>query len=153
MESTVKILNTYGAIGVEAIKNDIDKVSVSGKSRDKTRFEVKSNGDVDTLTIFGPTYIETGRGPRKSSENSGFLDNLDKWVQETFPGESPVKQRQLAKFFRWRINKEGDETYKKGGRIVYSPTVNKLVEEIKVEVRKDFKINFSNMIKNVFHGN
>lgn len=148
METTVKILQTYGAIGVQAVKSDIDRISVSGKSRDLTRFEVTSKNNVDTLIIFGAPYLETGRGPRQSSETSNFLDNIDLWVQDKFPGESPVKQRQLAKFFRYRINKEGDATFKKGGRKVYSDTLDKLVEEIKAEVRKDFHIQFTNMIKN-----
>ena len=153
MEFVIKTFRAFGPVVVEAVKQAISVVSVSGKSAEKVRFEVKSpTKEVDRLTIFGPGYIETGRGPRKSSEESGFEDNLYEWIQAKFPGISPVQQKKLSKFLRWKINKEGDKTYKEGGRQVYSQVLTKATDDIKRAVVKEYRINFSKFVKNAFHG-
>jgi len=153
MEFVVKTFRAFGPLVVEGVKQAISTVSVSGKSAEKVRFEVKSpTKEVDRLTIFGPAYIETGRGPRKSSEESGFEDNLYDWIQAKFPGISPVQQKKLSKFLRWKINKEGDKTYKEGGRQVYSQVLVKATADIKAAVTKEFRINFSRFVKNAVHG-
>lgn len=156
MQSIVNILNAYGLLTVEAIKKDLDKVTATGKTKQSIRFTVTSEGPVDRLIIYGRPHtdvIETGRGPRKSSTESGFEDNLLQWVKIRFPGEPPKKQLALAKYFRWKINKEGDKTFKLGGKQVYSDTIEKAVKEIKAAVLKDFRINFSNFVKSTLSGN
>lgn len=156
MQSIVNILNAYGLLTVEAIKNDIDKVTATGKTKRSIRFKVTSEGTVDRLIIYGRPFtdvIETGRGPRKASAKSDFEDNLIEWVRIRFPSESGKKQLALARFFRWKINKEGDRTYKLGGKQIYSDTIEKAVKEIKAAAIKDFRINFSNFVKSTLSGN
>lgn len=152
MGAFAKILQYFAPIAVERIKSDIETVSVTGKSAKTVRAEVTQSPTVDRLTIFGPTYIETGRGPRRSTAESDFQDNLVEWIKKKKPGLSDKKQQQLARFFRLRINKSGDETFKKGGRKVYHDTVVKVTSEIKAEAVKDFRIKFSRFVKNSFHG-
>jgi len=156
MESTVKILKQYGALAVIAVKNDLQKVSATGKTAASIRFTVTSPSEsVDKLTIYGRAFtpaIETGRGPRKNSQQSDFEDNLKEWVKIRFGGLDPKKQERLAKFLRWKINKEGDKTHKEGGKEVYSQSLYRAVDEAKAAIRKDFRINFSNFVKNSAHG-
>lgn len=156
MESTVKILKQYGALAVIAIRNDLQKVSATGKTARSIRFEVTSPTDVvDKLTIYGRPFtptIETGRGPRKDSKQSDFEENLLEWVKIRFGSLDKVKQVRLAKFLRWKINKEGDKTHRMGGKEVYTQSLYKAVDEAKAAIRKDFRINFSNFVKNSLHG-
>jgi hypothetical protein len=59
------------------------------------------------------------------------------------------KRKQLAKFLAYRINRDGDEVFKSGGRVVYTPTLTKLVSEIKRAIVSDFiKFNLRNILKN-----
>jgi hypothetical protein len=58
------------------------------------------------------------------------------------------KRRNLARFLTLKINKEGDKTFKEGGRIVYSPTITKLVEETKQAVAKLKKKEITSLIVN-----
>lgn len=152
MGAFAKILQYFAPLAVAQIKDDIGTVSVTGKSAKLVRAEVKQTATVDRLTIFGPTYIETGRGPRRSTTESDFQDNLVEWLKRKAPNLSDKKREQLARFLRLRINKSGDETYKKGGRKVYHDTVVKITEQIKEEAVKDFRIKFSRFVKNSFSG-
>lgn len=153
MQAVVNILRTMGAATVAAIQTDIEKVSVTGKSAKKVRMVVESTQGVDMLIIYGPTYIETGRGPRKSSEESDFQDNLEEWIEHRTSGLNDKQKQRLARYLRLKINREGDETWKKGGRIVYHDTVVKAANAMKAAVAKDFKIKFSNFVKNAVNGN
>lgn len=142
MQSVVNTLNRYGALGVQAIKSAVQKVSATGESAESVRYEVKGTQDKDTLRILARSFfsaIETGRGPRKSNEYQGFDNKMMEYMQARGIGSDlPEKKRkQLAKFLAYKINKEGDRTFKAGGRKVYSPVVDKLVDEIRQAVRKD----------------
>jgi hypothetical protein len=140
MKSVTQTLNELGTAGVSAIKRDIETLSATGESAKMVRAEIKSDDDTDKLTIYGPAYIETGRGPRKSSQEGGFKDKMLEYMKARGIGSEldPKKREQLARFLVLKINKEGDKTFKQGGRIVYTPTINKLVDELKKELRKDY---------------
>jgi hypothetical protein len=144
VQSVTKTLNEYGAAGVQAIKNDVRKVSTTGGTVNSIRFEVKSDEDSDKLLIFAREFfstIETGRGPRKSSKDSGMKDNILEWmkVRGIGAGLPEKKLKQLAKFITLKINREGDKTFKRGGREVYSHTLIKLTNELRSELSKDFQ--------------
>jgi hypothetical protein len=148
-------LTKYGLIGVQALRQDVDKVSATGKTADSIRFEVqKDNQGNLTLTFYGRQFfktIETGRGPRKSSTYGAFDLNLLEYMNARGIGAdlSDKKKKQLAKFLAYRINRDGDETFQKGGRVVYSPTLTKLVSEIKNTIIKDFaKLIIRDILKN-----
>lgn len=138
-------LARYGLLGVQLLKADVEKVSATGSTAESIRFEIErqDNGNF-TLRILGRKYfkaIETGRGPRRSSEYGEFDLNLLDYMKARGIGSDldEKKRKQLAKFIAWKINKEGDSVFKKGGRVVYSDTLSKFVEELTSALVKDFK--------------
>lgn len=136
------VLTKYGIIGVQALKQDVQKVSATGETEDSIRFEVSQEGTVTTLFILARAFfstLETGRGPRKSSEQGNFLDGMWEYMQARGIGADlpEKKRRQLARFLTLKINREGDKTFKQGGRIVYSPTLTKFINELRAAVKKD----------------
>lgn len=156
MESIKNILRNYGILGVQMLKAKIEPLSATGETVDSIKSEVSSDNDTDTLTIFAREFLatlETGRGPRKSATNSGFQDNLLEYVKVKHPELPAKKQLQLAKFWRWRINKEGDATFKKGGRVVYSDDLDKFIIALKEALKKDFVLSFRNNLKSALRGN
>lgn len=144
-KSIVRTLTDFGKLGVMALRHDVEKVSATHKTRDSIRFEIsiESNGDI-TMRILARKFfkaLETGRGPRRSSTYQEFDLNLLEYMNARGIGaDLPDKKRkQLAKFIAWKINKEGDSVFKKGGRKVYSDTLIKLAREIKSAIVSDFK--------------
>ena len=117
MESIRNILNNYGILGVQMLKADVQRVSATGKTANSISYEVKSDNDSDTLTIFAREFfsaLETGRGPRKSTQKGQFLEGMLEYMQARGIGSdlTDKKRRQLARFLTLRINKEGDKIYR-----------------------------------------
>lgn len=141
----VRTLTDFGKIGVMALRNDVMKVSATGKTADSIRFEISVESDATVVMRFvGRKFfstLETGRGPRKSTEYQEFDLNLLEYMRARGIGAdlTDKKKKQLAKFIAYKINKEGDSVFKKGGREVYSQTLIKLVNEIKSAIQTDFK--------------
>lgn len=149
------ILNKYGLIGVEALKQDVQKVSATRKTEQSIRYEVKLKDLITSLTFYGRQFfstLETGRGPRKSSTYGGFDDSLLEYMKARGIGAdlSEKKRKNLAKFIALKINREGDQTFKKGGRIVYSQTLTKLVDELTKAVKDDIRVYYAKRIVNGF---
>lgn len=149
-----EILDAYGKIGVEVLRQQVSTISATGKTANSIRYEVTE----DRLQIFGRKFfetIETGRGPRKSSEYGGFNDSMYEYmVAKGIGADLPEKKRrQLAKFLAYRINRDGDKTYQHGGRQVYSEALAKLVEELKKALIADFKKSFITLLKSQFKVN
>lgn len=137
-----QVLDNYGNLGVAALKQDVDKVSATGKTAASIRYEVVQKDTMQSLVIYGRQFfkaLETGRGPRKSNQYQEFDVSMYEYMQARGIGSDlPEKKRkQLARFLAWKINKEGDKTYKAGGRIVYSPTLTRIIEELTEAVKKD----------------
>lgn len=142
IDSVNKTLNQYGKLGVEAIKNSVSQVSATNETVNSIRYEVSSVDNISSLIFLARKFfslMESGRGPRKSNEESGFKDGMLKYMEARGIGAdlSDKKRKQLARFLTLKINREGDATYKKGGRIIYSPIITKLIEEIKQQIKKD----------------
>ena len=162
-EQLIKTLTEYGKLGVMALRQDVQKVSATGKTADSIRFEISkhANGDI-TLSILARQYfktLETGRGPRKSSEYGQFDISLEEYLQaKGVPqrtSKSGVKYFKLgdswmsAKSLAYKINKEGDRVYKQGGREVYSDTLAKLVSELKRAITQEYpKFYLREILKN-----
>jgi hypothetical protein len=148
----VNRLTEFGKLGVLALRTDVQEVSATGKTADSIRFEisVESDGTIVLRYLARAFFkaLETGRGPRKSSEYQQYDVSLEEWLESrglpSKTSKSGVKYFKLgehwfsAKSLAWKINKEGDAIYKKGGRIVYSPTLTKLADEIKRAIISDF---------------
>ncbi len=158
MSTLTEILTHYGSVGTEALKNDVSKVSATGETEKSIRFEVVVKQFVTSLTYYGRKFfkaIETGRGPRKTTQDSGFKDYMLKYMQARGIGSdlSPKKRENLAKFLVLKINKEGDQTFKNGGRVVYTPTLEKLKEEIIRATKNEIRKEYSKTIVNGFNSN
>lgn len=156
--SIQKVLNDYGILGTQLLVNAVRPLSATGETEDSLGYEVKSNALGDTLILFARKYfetLETGRGPRQSSQDSGFKDRMLEYIKAKGIGADldEKKREQLAKFLTWKINKEGDATYKKGGRQVYSNELEKFVEELKEALKKDFVLSYRAAIKTSFSVN
>lgn len=147
---TQPILEQYAILGVALLKENVSKVSASGK----TAASISSYVTKDRLQLIGRGYfdaLETGRGPRESSQDSGFKSGLEEWLQikgfETKTSKSGTKYYKLgdqwfsAKSLAWKINKEGDSLWKKGHgekvRDVYSIALDAFAEELSRKVIDD----------------
>lgn len=99
--------------------------------------------------------LETGRGPRKSEEYQEYDKYMLRYMKARGIGQdlTPKKQEQLARFMAYKINKEGDETFKKGGRVVYSPVLDKIVKDVTEEVTEQYKRSTITRLKNAFNDN
>lgn len=156
--SITQTLHKYGQAGVQALKNDVSRISATGDTKDSIRYEVKSTDDTDTLKLIGRAFfkaIETGRGPRQSTKDEGFKDKMLEYMKARGIGSDldEKKREQLAKFLVMKINREGDKTYKQGGRIVFTPTLNKLVDELRRELARDFQQGYVKELKGLFSPN
>lgn len=155
MPTVREILTHKGEVGVQALKQDVSKISASHQTEESIHFIVVSEPFIDTLTIWGRKYfstIETGRGPRKSDTEGNFKSNMLQYMKERGIGQDLTEKQQqnLARFLVLKINREGDKTFKKGGRVVYTPTLNKLVIEIKKETATSITKAYSKTIVNGF---
>lgn len=158
MTNLTTILNEYGILGVKAIQDVIRPESATGRTVTSIRFEVKTKNTTETLTIFGRKFIsamETGRGPRKSSEYQGYDQSLLQWMASRGIGTdlTAKKKQQLARFLAYKINKEGDALHKAGGRQLYTPVVEKLEKEITERITQDFIQSTITRIKDGFNDN
>lgn len=137
-----QVLDTGGKIAVESLKQDVSKVSATGETEASIRYEVTREGTIQSLIVYGRKFfkaLETGRGPRVSNEYQEYDVSMYEYMQARGIGaDLPEKKRkQLARFLTWKINKEGDKTFKMGGRQVYSDNLNRIVQELIAAVKKD----------------
>lgn len=152
------ILNEYGILGVKAIQTVLRPESATGETVESIRYEVKIQDTIHQLIFYGRKFLgamETGRGPRKSTEYQEYDQSLLKWMAARGIGTdlSAKKKQQLARFFAWKINKEGDKLYKSGGRQLYTPVVEKLEKEITEAITQDFIQSTITRIKDGFNNN
>lgn len=155
-EQLVTTLKIFGMQGVAALRHDVERVSATGKTADSIRFEIEidNGGKTITLRFLARQFfkaLETGRGPRKNSTYQEYDLSMYEYMQARGIGADlpEKKRRQLAKFLTYKINKEGDSVFKSGGRVVYSPTLTKLVSEIKSAIVSDFtKFYLREILKN-----
>lgn len=147
---TVKeILNAYGQIGVARVKQLLEQVRATGKTINSVKYEVIEKGSFERLVIKARPFtsaIETGVSPTKKGVHPDMIQSLTEYAQARGMENPKSAAWAIAK----TIQKEGDKTYKRGGRDVYSSGVIELVDEIKKAIRKEFRIKATSMIKNTF---
>jgi hypothetical protein len=151
----LKTLTEYGKLGVMALRQAVEKYSATGKTVDSIRFEVSVDSDGNmTLTFYGRQFfkaLETGRAPRKNTSYGQFDLNLLDYMEARgmLTGLTDKQKKAKAKSLAWYINKHGDQTYREGGREVYSDTLFKLVSELKRAITQDFtKLYIREILKN-----
>jgi len=149
MAEVKEILNTYGQIGVERVKQLLETVRATGKTINSVTYEVSTNQNMDRLQIKARPFtsaIETGVSPTSKGVHPDMIKSLTEYAKARGFDKPESAAWGMAK----KIQKEGDKTYKAGGRDVYSSGVIKLANEIKAEIAKEFKIKSSTFIKNTF---
>lgn len=137
------VLERFGRLGVAALKESLSGVRATGETERSIHYVIQTKQDIISLIYYGRKYfqaLETGRGPATQEGDGDFKERIYRWMLARGIGSDlpEKKRRQLAAFFVYKINKEGDSIYKQGGRTNYSPVITKLVAEIKEAVKKDF---------------
>ncbi len=154
--SIAQILTKYGQNVVADIRANLASTgtNASGKTSNSINYEITEEGTKITLDVYGKPFIwvvETGRGPRKTTQSYGVVQNIRQWMDQKGVGSqlSDAKKDSLAKFFTWRINKEGSALFKKGGRkdIISNVITDTLIGKISVEVINNFVKSFMDEIE------
>lgn len=153
--SLEKILDDGGQSIIDDIRDNLAATgtNATGETSKSLRYEVEvTKGEKGSLTVYGRGFIwgvETGRGPRKQTVASGFLDGMMKWMRVRGIGASlsEKKFQQLARFFTWRQNKLGSALFRKGGRKdIITPVVINREKEIADKVAAFLADNIVNTI-------
>lgn len=150
MSANIKeVLEVYGSIGAQLLKDAIDQVSATHRTVESIRYEVTSTDTADRLQLIGRAYIELiekGRGPTDKGPSSDMIELLTEYAQARGMENPKSAAWAIAK----TINKEGDRTFRMGGRDVYSSELANFVEELKQEISKTFVGNYLSEIKHTF---
>src|SRR5688572_11399108 len=134
-------LKTYGVIGVEVLRQAILQVEATGKTAQSIRYEVTSTDDQDRLMLIGRAFfelIEKGRKPTSKNPSPDMIEFLTDYARARGKSKPESAAWGIAK----KINKEGDKTYRAGGRLVYSPELIKFVDELKTVITKQVSKGF-----------
>ena len=135
------ILKSYGVVGVDVLRQAISTLEASGRTSESIRFEVESTDTKDRLMLIGRAYFELiEKGIKPSGKNPS--PDMIKFLTDYAKARGMDKPESAAWGIAKTILKEGDKTYRGGGRLVYSPELLKFVEELKgvigKEVSKDY---------------
>jgi hypothetical protein len=147
--SMQQVLEVYGSIGEQLLKDAIDQVSATHRTVQSIRFEVTSTDTTDRLTFIGRKYIEaleTGVSPTSKGPSSEMIELLTEYAQARGMEDPKSAAWAMAK----TIQAKGDRTFRIGGRDVYSSELNKFVEELKEEVKRTFVGNYISEIRQAF---
>lgn len=147
---TEDILKAYAPIGVDVVKKALEEVRATGKTINSVKAEVSKNGSVDRLQILARPYtnrIEKGIGPTTKGPSAEMIASLTEYARARGMDKPESAAWALAK----KIQKEGDKTHKRGGRIVYSDDIDKFTKEVIGKVKNNWKVIFTSTIKNGFN--
>jgi len=146
-----QILQVYASIGEQVLRDALDKVSATHKTINSIRSEVTSTATEDRLQFIGRKYIEaleTGRKPTSKGPSPEMIELLTEYAQARGMDNPKSAAWAIAK----TINRDGDKTFRIGGRDVYSSELNKFVEELKGEISKTFAGFYLKEIKQAYGG-
>lgn len=149
MVNVASILNSYGPIGVEVLKQAISTVEATGKTQQSIRYEVVQSNEKDQLLLIGRAYfelIEKGRRPTTKGPSPDMIELLTDYAR----ARGMDKPEKAAWGIANKINKEGDKTYRAGGRSVYSPELSKFADELTNVIAKEFVKGYLTEIKGAF---
>lgn len=130
------ILDKAGKYAVQKIQGNLSSTGTNAttETSKSVRYSVESHGNKSTLTIAAKPYfmvVETGRRPTPDKKPSrDMIDNLGKWVA------ARGKEDSMKWAIAMKINKEGTDLFKKGGRkdivsnVITDEFINDLAQEI-----------------------
>lgn len=142
-------LKTYGPIGVQVLRDAISQIEATGKTAQSIRFEVTTTDNMDQLMLIGRAFfelIEKGRKPTSKNPSPDMIEFLTDYARARGMDSPKSAAWSIAK----TINKEGDRTYRSGGRLVYSPELIKFVEELKTVITKQVSKGFLTQVVGAF---
>lgn len=149
--SIESVLKTYGQIGVELVKMDLQKVNATGKTIDSVKYTVDSDNHSDRLLITAREYthlLNDGRGPTTKGPSPEMIQNLTEYARARGFQDPKKAAWAIAK----KINKEGDKTFRQGGRDIYESDLDRFIQEVQEAVMDEFGKNVLNSLKNSFDG-
>jgi len=141
------ILKFWAPIAEKRVKQLLESTRATGKTIDSVRVEVSKEQTMDRMQILARPFtaaLETGVRPTTKGVSREMIENLKEYTKARGIPEDKVWA--IAK----TIQKKGDRTFQKGGRDVYSDGVEKMVDEITRDIKKEFKIKASLFLKNSF---
>lgn len=152
----IKLLADQGNSLVNTIRGNLNTTGTNASSQtsDSLEYQVNEQGEKIILTILGRPYfasVETGRGPRKSTESANLSNTILQWmeIREIGSDLDEKKRINLSKFITLKINREGTDLFKKGGRTdIFTQPFNSAVDEVNKSVVDLIAENFvTNIVK------
>lgn len=149
MRAISDVLEAYGPIGVQVLQDAISGIEASGKTAESIRYEVQSSGSTDKLLLIARQYfelIEKGIKPSGKNPPPEMIQQLTQYAKSRGMKDPEKAAWGIAK----TILKEGDKTYNRGGRIVYSDDLDKFVQELKTYSTQVFAKGFLTQVTGAF---
>lgn len=143
--SLESVLKTYGQIGVDVLRNAVVPLDATGKTRASIRFE----SDKEKLQFFAREFfelLEKGRRPTTKNPSPEMIELLTDYAKARGMNKPKSAAWAMAK----KMNKEGDRTHKRGGRIVYSDVMGEFNKQLGAELMKDYGKELNLKIKGYF---
>lgn len=136
--SVHSVLTTYGQIGTQVLKQAVAPLDATGKTQASIHFDVDEE---NTLRFYAREFfklLEKGIAP---SNKEGIKPSRE--MIEFMTEYARVRGMENPEKAAWAISvkqlKQGDKTYKQGGRMVYSDVMNTFERDLKEAMNKDFK--------------
>lgn len=143
--SIVSTLKTYGQIGVDVLRNAVSSHDATGKTRASIRFEADEKG----LRFFAREFfelLEKGRRPTTKGPSPDMIEFLTEYAK----ARGMSKPESAAWAMAVEMNKKGDLTHRRGGRIVYSDVMTKFTQELGKELMTDYGKEINLQLKGYF---
>jgi len=146
MNSTMlSILNQESNSFIQKIRDNLESTgtTATGKTANSMYFKLTEEGTKIMVEVFGKPFmavVETGRKPTPDKKPSrAMIDNITEWVSARGKPDSMI----------WavatKIQKEGTELFKKGGRKdIYSNEIEGFVDAIGSAITKEIADEYLN---------
>lgn len=133
--SVKSVLKTYGQIGTEVLKQAIAPHDATGKTQASVRYVVDEQEE--SLSFLAREFtplLEKGIKPSTKKPSKEMIESMTEYAKargfkDPEKAAWPLSIKQL---------KEGDKTYKAGGRVVYSDVMDTFTKDLQEALKKDF---------------
>ena len=145
--SLISTLKTYGQIGVDVLRQAIAPIDATGKTQNSIRYVVIE--EEDRLIFLARNYfhlLEKGRRPTSKNPSPAMIENLTEYAKARGMENPKSAAWAIAK----TINKEGDKTFRKGGRVLYSDVMDTFTKDLREALAKDFGLTMKKELKAAF---
>ena len=143
--SLTSVLQTYGQIGVDVLRQAVAPHDATGKTGKSIRFEVKG----ESLLFYARQFfelLEKGIKPSTKRPSKEMIDSMTEYAKAR--GFTDPKKA------AWAISinqlKLGDTTHREGGRVVYSDVMDTFTQDLGKTLSQDFAKELSQEVKDMF---